>query len=377
MGGRVTPLVEARGLGKSYVDGPSVVRVLADLDLTVMPGERLAVVGASGVGKSTLLHLLGALDRPTAGQLLFDGVDLATRSENELAAFRNREVGFVFQFHHLLGDFTALENVMLPALIACEPLRAARARASELLERVGLGDRLDHRPGALSGGEQQRVAVARAIVHRPRLDRRHAQPRARRGARPHALPGGRPAQGGRARSIRRVARDAQRRGAVSPGMRRAAGVLAVLLLAAPQPAAQAQGEPSVGQVRITGNLRVEEDAIRVHLRTQPGAPFDKDTLDRDIRSIYGMGFFDQVDADVTPAEGHHVDVTFRVKERPLVRNVKVDGVTKLKKEEVEGALRVRPHTILDPEKAKQGIEAAKKLYAEKGYLDADIRYRTE
>src|SRR5579885_1327303 len=110
MGGRVTPLVEARGLGKSYVDGPSVVRVLADLDLTVMPGERLAVVGASGVGKSTLLHLLGALDRPTAGQLLFDGVDLATRSENELAAFRNREVGFVFQFHHLLGDFTAREH---------------------------------------------------------------------------------------------------------------------------------------------------------------------------------------------------------------------------------------------------------------------------
>ncbi len=164
---------------------------------------------------------------------------------------------------------------------------------------------------------------------------------------------------------------------MSPGMRRAVGMLAALLLAAPQRAAQAQGEPSIGQVRITGNLRVEEDAIRVHLRTQPGAPFDKDTLDRDIRSIYGMGFFDQVDADVTPAEGHHVDVTFRVKERPLVRNVKVDGVTKLKKEEVEGALRVRPHTILDPEKAKQGIEAAKKLYAEKGYLDADIRYRTE
>src|SRR5579884_2985265 len=130
MGGRVTPLVEARGLGKSYVDGPSVVRVLADLDLTVMPGERLAVVGASGVGKSTLLHLLGALDRPTAGQLLFDGVDLATRSENDLAAFRNREVGFVFQFHHLLGHFTALENVMLPALIAREPLRAARSRAA-------------------------------------------------------------------------------------------------------------------------------------------------------------------------------------------------------------------------------------------------------
>jgi lipoprotein-releasing system ATP-binding protein len=169
MGGRVTPLVEARGLGKSYIDGPSVVRVLADLDLTVMPGECLAVVGASGVGKSTLLHLVGALDRPTAGQLLFDGVDLATRSENELAALRNREIGFVFQFHHLLADFSALENVMLPALIARQPARAARARARELLERVGLADRLDHRPGALSGGEQQRVAVARAVVHRPRL----------------------------------------------------------------------------------------------------------------------------------------------------------------------------------------------------------------
>ncbi|HLK10466.1 MAG TPA: ABC transporter ATP-binding protein [Candidatus Binatia bacterium] len=165
----MTPLVEARGLGKSYADGPAVVRVLADLDLAVMPGERIAVVGASGVGKSTLLHLLGALDRPTAGQLVFDGVDLAARSENELATFRNREVGFVFQFHHLLGDFTALENVMLPALIAREPARLARARARDLLARVGLEERLHHRPGALSGGEQQRVAVARAVMHRPRL----------------------------------------------------------------------------------------------------------------------------------------------------------------------------------------------------------------
>jgi len=163
---------------------------------------------------------------------------------------------------------------------------------------------------------------------------------------------------------------------VSPRARRVAVALAVLL-GAPSTTLRAQGEPSIGQVRITGNIRVEEDAIRVHLHTQPGAPFDKDTLDRDIRSIYGMGFFDQVDADVTPAEGHHVDVTFRVKERPLVRNVKVEGLVKLKKEEVEGALRIRPHTILDPEKAKQGIEAAKKLYAEKGYLDAQISYRTE
>jgi lipoprotein-releasing system ATP-binding protein len=162
-------LVEARGIGKQYVDGPAVVRVLADLDLDVMPGERIAIVGASGIGKSTLLHLLGTLDHPTAGTICFDGVDLSTRSANELASFRNREIGFVFQFHHLLGDFTALENVMLPALIAREPLRSARARAEELLDRVGLHERLEHRPGALSGGEQQRVAVARAVMQRPRL----------------------------------------------------------------------------------------------------------------------------------------------------------------------------------------------------------------
>jgi len=162
-------LVQAFQLEKRYVDGPAVVRVLLGLDLTVAAGERIAIVGESGVGKSTLLHLLGALDRPTGGRLLFDGEDVFSRPEAELAAFRNREVGFVFQFHHLLGDFTALENVMLPGLIGRRPAAATLARAADLLERVGLKDRLAHRPGELSGGEQQRVAVARALAGRPRL----------------------------------------------------------------------------------------------------------------------------------------------------------------------------------------------------------------
>jgi lipoprotein-releasing system ATP-binding protein len=169
MPGRVTPLVEAVQLEKCYVDGPSVVRVLEGLALTVERGERIAIVGESGIGKSTLLHLLGALDRPTSGRVLFDGDDVFARSDAELAVFRNRAVGFVFQFHHLLGDFTALENVMLPGLIARQPAPTVRARAIELLERVGLQHRLAHRPGQLSGGEQQRVAVARALCLRPAL----------------------------------------------------------------------------------------------------------------------------------------------------------------------------------------------------------------
>jgi lipoprotein-releasing system ATP-binding protein len=169
MAAGVTPLVQARGLEKRYVDGPAVVEVLRGLDLDIVAGERVAVIGESGVGKSTLLHLLGCLDAPTGGRLLIDGVDVFSRSEAEIAAFRNQAVGFVFQFHHLLGDFTALENVMLPALIGRESPREARARAAALLERVGLMDRLDHRPGELSGGEQQRVAVARGVMCRPRL----------------------------------------------------------------------------------------------------------------------------------------------------------------------------------------------------------------
>jgi lipoprotein-releasing system ATP-binding protein len=163
------PLVQAVGLSKRYVDGPSEVQVLADLDLTIGAGERVAIVGESGVGKSTLLHILGALDRPTGGRLLVSGVDVFAGTEQAIAEFRNRAVGFVFQFHQLLADFTALENVMLPALMARESRPTARRRASELLERVGLADRERHRPGELSGGEQQRVAVARAVVRRPQL----------------------------------------------------------------------------------------------------------------------------------------------------------------------------------------------------------------
>src|SRR3989454_12357847 len=168
MPGPRPPLVQAVQLEKRYVDGPAVVHVLAGLDLEVEAGERLAIVGESGVGKSTLLHLLGALDQPTGGRVLFDGVDVFARSEAELALFRNREIGFVFQFHHLLGDFTALENVMLPSLIARQPHAATRARATELLERVGLRERLAPRPGQLSRGEQQPVAGARAPPQRPK-----------------------------------------------------------------------------------------------------------------------------------------------------------------------------------------------------------------
>ena len=168
MPARVKAPVQARDLEKRYVDGPRVVSVLGGLDLDVEPGERIAIVGESGVGKSTLLHLLGALDQPTAGQVLFDGEDVFTRRESDLAAFRNREIGFVFQFHHLLPEFTALENVMMPALIARQPAAEARGRAADLMTQLGLADRGHHRPGALSGGEQQRVAVGRALALFPR-----------------------------------------------------------------------------------------------------------------------------------------------------------------------------------------------------------------
>ncbi len=161
-------MIALRNLTKEYVDGPRVVRVLRGLDLEIGSGERVAIVGESGVGKSTLLHILGTLDRPTGGEVWFDGENLTSKSDRDLAQFRNREIGFIFQFHHLLPDFTALENVMMPALIAGTATDAARRRASALLERVGLAERLDHKPGELSGGEQQRVAVARALVQEPR-----------------------------------------------------------------------------------------------------------------------------------------------------------------------------------------------------------------
>ncbi len=162
-------LVESRGVRKVFVQGSARLEVLKGIDLTVGRGECLAVVGPSGAGKSTLLHILGALDRPTEGRVLFRGEEVFQRPDPELARFRNRHVGFVFQFHHLLPEFTALENAAMPARIAGRPRQEAEARAREILEAVGLGARLGHRPGELSGGEQQRVALARALALDPEL----------------------------------------------------------------------------------------------------------------------------------------------------------------------------------------------------------------
>jgi lipoprotein-releasing system ATP-binding protein len=161
------PFVEALGIVKSYPVGGQLLIVLRDLDLRVEAGEMVAIVGASGVGKSTLLHVLGGLDRVDRGTIAIGDTEITTLADDRLVAFRNRHVGFVFQFHHLLPEFSAIENAEMPMRIARLPLDGARARAEELLRRVGLGERLTHRPGMLSGGEQQRVAVARALVMRP------------------------------------------------------------------------------------------------------------------------------------------------------------------------------------------------------------------
>jgi lipoprotein-releasing system ATP-binding protein len=163
------PLIEARAVEKSYPVGVTKVTVLRQLDLVVEPGEMVAVVGASGVGKSTLLHVLGGLDAIDGGSVRIGDVDLARMKPDELTAFRNQHVGFVFQFHHLLPEFSALENAGMPMRIARLPAAERDARARALLERVGLGERLPHKPGMLSGGEQQRVAIARALVMEPRL----------------------------------------------------------------------------------------------------------------------------------------------------------------------------------------------------------------
>jgi lipoprotein-releasing system ATP-binding protein len=159
--------LEARGVTKSYTVGSQRLVVLRDLDLTVEAGEMVAVVGASGVGKSTLLHVLGGLDAVDGGAIAIDNINLTTLADGERVAFRNRHVGFVFQFHHLLPEFSAVENAEMPMRIARQPAAEARARADDLLRRVGLGERLTHKPGMLSGGEQQRVAVARALIMRP------------------------------------------------------------------------------------------------------------------------------------------------------------------------------------------------------------------
>ncbi len=162
-------LIKIVDLYKSFPMGGRELTVLKGIHLDIARGEILAIVGASGAGKSTLLHIIGTLDRPTSGTVLFEEQDLFRLSDQEQAEFRNRRIGFVFQFHHLLPEFTALENAYLPALIQKRPAAQVRADATALLKDVGLGDRLDHKPGELSGGEQQRVAVARALMQRPDL----------------------------------------------------------------------------------------------------------------------------------------------------------------------------------------------------------------
>jgi lipoprotein-releasing system ATP-binding protein len=163
------PLVEARDVTKSYAMGGRSLTVLRDLSLEVAAGEMVAIVGASGVGKSTLLHVLGGLDAVDAGTIRIGDADIVTMPDNQLTAFRNRHVGFVFQFHHLLPEFTALENAGMPMRIARRSAAERDERATLLLERVGLAERLTHKPGMLSGGEQQRVAIARALVMEPSL----------------------------------------------------------------------------------------------------------------------------------------------------------------------------------------------------------------
>ena len=156
-------------LVKTYSSGAATLTILKDLDLEVSEGQKIAITGASGCGKTTLLHLIGGMDQPDSGRILFGERDLSRIEPAALALYRNRDVGFVFQFHHLLPEFSAVENAMMPLLLRRQPASSARTRASQLLSQLGLGERLHHRPGELSGGERQRVAVARSLVGQPRM----------------------------------------------------------------------------------------------------------------------------------------------------------------------------------------------------------------
>jgi lipoprotein-releasing system ATP-binding protein len=162
-------MIQIQDLNKTFLKDGLKIEALRGLNLQIEDGDSLAIVGASGSGKSTLIHILGTLDRPTSGTVLFDGIDVFSWPEQRLAAFRNREIGFVFQFHNLLPEFTALENTVMPALIQRMSKGEAKRRAEAILTEVGLGERMNHKPGELSGGEQQRVAIARALILEPEL----------------------------------------------------------------------------------------------------------------------------------------------------------------------------------------------------------------
>jgi lipoprotein-releasing system ATP-binding protein len=162
-------LLEACGINKSFSTEAGELTVLKGISIAIKAGEMVGIIGASGAGKSTLLHILGALDKPTSGQVLFQGRDISTLDEKALARFRNMSVGFVFQFHHLLPEFNSMENVVLPGMIGGMDVRETRQRAGEILAELGLSRRMHHRPGELSGGEQQRVAVARALIRNPQV----------------------------------------------------------------------------------------------------------------------------------------------------------------------------------------------------------------